>query len=109
MFRQAFSTSSRSLRSVAAPRLPSTQTTLLAPRLRFAAASRNARPAAGVRWYSDAKEAETEGAKAEEAKKEGNGEADPVAELKKQLEAKETEAREWKVSNRSSYSTLPFA
>jgi molecular chaperone GrpE len=53
---------------------------------------RAAQPAAS-RWYSDAKEAP-----AEEAKKvEGEAEADPLAELKKSLEAKDAEAREWKV------------
>jgi len=56
--------------------------------------SRAAQPSA-LRWYSEAKET-TEGAKAEEAKAEENGEADPLAELKKQLEAKDVEARDWK-------------
>lgn len=48
-----------------------------------------------ARWYSDAKETPAE-EKKEEAK-EGNGESDPLAELNKKLEAKDTEAREWKV------------
>lgn len=104
MFRHALSSSSRTLRSaaVAAPRLPTSQTQLLSPRLAFSAvAPRTIRPAVGVRWYSDAKEAASEGAKADEAKAEGNGEADPLAELKKQLETKDAEARDWKVSTSS--------
>ena len=45
------------------------------------------------RFYSESKDKP-----AEEAKEESKGEADQVSELKKSLEAKETEAREWKVS-----------
>ncbi|KAL6855190.1 GrpE, mitochondrial [Amphichorda felina] len=94
MFRNAISTSSRALRS-AAPKISANQP-LLRPQFRTAApayTSRAAQPAV-ARWYSDAKEAAKEEAK--EESKEGNGEADPVAELKKSLEAKEAEAREWK-------------
>lgn len=94
MFRQAFSTSSRALRS--APRLAANQPLL---RTQFQAAPaafslRTAQPAV-ARWYSDAKENAAEGEKAEA--KEGSGETDAVAELKKNLEAKDAEAREWKV------------
>lgn len=99
MFRQAFSSSSRALRS--APRIAATKP-FARPQFVSAPAfrSRAAQPVSS-RWYSDAKEAEAEAAKpAEEAKseeKQGNGEQDPVVELKKQLEAKDTEARDWKV------------
>ena len=59
-------------------------------------AARTAAPQlrAAARWYS----AEAEGEKkAEEGAKEGEAN-DEVAALKKQLEAKDAEAREWKVS-----------
>lgn len=94
MLRQAFSTSSRALRS--APRLAANQP-LLRPQFQNAPAAwslRAAQPAV-ARWYSDAKEAPAEGEKAEA--KEGAGETDAVAELKKSLETKEAEARDWKV------------
>ncbi|KAM5355642.1 hypothetical protein ACJ41O_002288 [Fusarium nematophilum] len=95
MFRQAVAASSRALR--AAPRA-------VAPRpfiqSQFQAAPaftlRAAQPAVS-RWYSDAKESDakpTEEAKSDE--KGTNGEGDALAELKKALEAKETEARDWK-------------
>lgn len=80
------------------PRLPTSQIQQLPSRLQFAAAPRTIRSATGVRWYSDAKDAASEGgAKADEAAKgENKGEADPLAELKKQLEAKDAEVRDWK-------------
>ncbi|KAI5462288.1 GrpE-domain-containing protein [Mariannaea sp. PMI_226] len=96
MFRQAISTSSRALR--AAPRAavarPFIQSQFQsAP----AFAVRAAQPTVS-RWYSDAKESEA-AKPAEEGKsesKEAGSEADSVAELKKALEAKEAEARDWK-------------
>lgn len=99
MLRQAFSTSSRALRS--APRLAANQPML---RTRFqnapaAWSSRTAQPVV-ARWYSDAKETPAEGDKAESEKaepKEAAGESDALAEVKKNLEAKDAEARDWKV------------
>lgn len=99
MLRQAFSTSSRALRS--APRLAASQPLLRTQFQRAPAAwlSRAAQPAV-ARWYSDAKEAPAEGEKAEKAEaKEEAGETDAVAELKKSLEAKDAEARDWKVKS----------
>lgn len=100
MFRQAVSASSRALR--AAPRAATTAAIrpFAQSQFQFAApafALRSAQPAAS-RWYSEAKE---DAAKpAEEAKsenKEAGTEADTIAELKKALEAKDAEARDWKV------------
>lgn len=48
------------------------------------------------RWYSDAKESSSDGAKPQEAEPKQNGESDAVAELKKALDAKDAEARDWK-------------
>lgn len=98
MFRQAFATSSRALR--AAPRAAAPRP-LIKSQFQSAPAFtlRAAQPAAS-RWYSDAKESET--AKTEETKTEdkaANGESDAVAELKKSLETKDAEARDWKVSH----------
>ncbi|KJZ75049.1 GrpE protein-like protein [Hirsutella minnesotensis 3608] len=95
MLRQSISASSRALRS--APR-PMANKPLLRPQLRIAPSAisqRFAQPAA-TRWYSEAKETsgQAEGEKTE-AKGE-SGETDAVAELKKALEAKENEAKEWK-------------
>ena len=97
MFRQAFSASTRALRS--APRLaavpkPFVQSQFIAPAFRL----RAAQPATS-RWYSDAKESDAAKAAEEPAVdgKDKKGETDALAELKKSLEAKETEAREWKV------------
>lgn len=59
-------------------------------------AARTAAPQlrSAARWYS----AEAEGEKkADEGAKQNEGETDEVAALKKQLEAKDAEAREWKV------------
>lgn len=105
MFRQAIAASSRALRStpsVAASRA------VLRPRLQTAAPAvsiRSFQPAAS-RWYSESKESKEsteskEAPKAEEKAeaKEGekNGESDAVAQLKKDLEAKDAEACDWKV------------
>ncbi|KAH7321115.1 GrpE-domain-containing protein [Stachybotrys elegans] len=97
MMRQALFTSSRALRSAsrAAP--------LRQPQLFQTAApvfaSRAFQPAVS-RWYSDAKD-NTQGEKAEapDAEKtdtKENGESDVIAELKKSLEAKDAEVRDWK-------------
>ena len=96
MLRQALSTSTRALRS--APRLAASKPL---PRPQFQTAPstfllRAAQPAV-VRWYSDAKEAPAEEAKENAEAKEAGGESDAVAELKKALEAKDNEAKEWKV------------
>ena len=100
MFRQAIATSSRALRAapkVAVPRPFIQSQRQAAPAFTL----RSAQPAVS-RWYSDAKESEAKPA-AEEAKdakseeKAAEAESDPLAELKKNLEAKETEVRDWKV------------
>ncbi|KAF5580610.1 molecular chaperone [Fusarium pseudoanthophilum] len=97
MFRQAIATSSRALRAapkVAVPR-PFIQSQFQAAP---AFAPRSVQPAVS-RWYSDAKETETkpaEEAKAEEKPAEGEKENDPLAELKKELAAKENEVKDWK-------------
>ncbi|EWG36906.1 molecular chaperone GrpE [Fusarium verticillioides 7600] len=97
MFRQAIATSSRALRAapkVAVPR-PFIQSQFQAAP---AFALRSVKPAVS-RWYSDAKETETkpaEEAKAEEKPAEGEKENDPLAELKKELAAKENEVKDWK-------------
>lgn len=109
MLRQVFSTSSRALRS--APRVATSLPTLRTPLQNVPAAwslRRTAQAQPGLaRWYSDAKETSAEGkntdkaedSKAKEAQEaqEGSGESDALAELKKALEAKEAEARDWKV------------
>lgn len=97
MFRQAIATSSRALRAapkVAVPR-PFIQSQFQAAP---AFALRSVQPVVS-RWYSDAKETETkpaEEAKAEEKPAEGEKESDPLAELKKELAAKENEVKDWK-------------
>lgn len=101
MFRQAVTASSRALR--AAPRAAAAPRPFIESQFQSAPAFtlRAAQPAVS-RWYSDAKESDSakpaEEAKTETKKEEksANGEADSVAELKKALEAKETEARDWK-------------
>lgn len=98
MFRQAFTTSSRALR--AAPRLAAAPRPFIRSQFNSASAFtlRATQPAAS-RWYSDAKEEPAkpvEEAKTEQ-KEEASGETDAVAELKKALEIKENEARDWKV------------
>ncbi|KAG6006919.1 hypothetical protein E4U43_000374 [Claviceps pusilla] len=111
MLRQVFSTSSRTLRS--APRVATKLPTLRTPLHNAPAAwslRRTVQAQPGLaRWYSDAKETPAEGKntdkaediKAKEAQEaqeaqEGAGESDALAELKKALEAKEAEARDWK-------------
>ncbi|XWW93952.1 hypothetical protein V2A60_001891 [Cordyceps javanica] len=92
MLRQAVAALPRSLRA-AAPRASASQL-LARPQASVvtAPAFRSFQPAAS-RWYSEAKEDKTED-KAEA--KEEKGAPDEVSELKKSLEAKDAEAREWK-------------
>jgi len=99
MFRQAIATSSRALRAapkVAVPR-PFIQSQFqAAPAFTF----RSAQPAVS-RWYSDAKESEakpTEEAKSETKSEEkpADGENDEVAQLKKTLQARDVEVKDWK-------------
>ncbi|EHK49064.1 hypothetical protein TRIATDRAFT_281055 [Trichoderma atroviride IMI 206040] len=101
MFRQAIAASSRALRST--PGIAASRA-VLRPQFQTAAPAvsiRSFQPAAS-RWYSETKESteSKEAPKAEEKAeaKEGekNGEADAVAQLKKDLEAKDAEARDWK-------------
>lgn len=110
MLRQIFTTSSRSLR--VAPRLAVPRPFIQSQFKAAPAFSLRAAQPVSSRWYSDAKE-EPVAKQAEEAKteektetKEGNGENDAVAELKKALEAKETEARDWKVRSYPSRARL---
>lgn len=99
MFRQAIATSSRALRAtpkVTVPR-PFIQSQFqAAPAFTF----RSAQPAVS-RWYSDAKESEakpTEEAKSETKPEEkpAEGENDEVAQLKKTLQARDVEVKDWK-------------
>ncbi|UKZ86174.1 uncharacterized protein TrAFT101_002012 [Trichoderma asperellum] len=101
MFRQAIAASSRALRST--PSIAASRA-VLRPQLQTAAPAvsiRSFQPAAS-RWYSESKEStETKEApkaeeKAETKEGETNGESDVVAQLKKDLEAKDAEARDWK-------------
>ncbi|EEU47972.1 uncharacterized protein NECHADRAFT_98880 [Fusarium vanettenii 77-13-4] len=100
MFRQAVTASSRALR--AAPRAAAPRPFIQSQFQSAPAFTLRAAQPAVSRWYSDAKESDS-AKPAEEAKTESkkdekstNGETDAVAELKKALEAKETEARDWK-------------
>lgn len=95
MLRQALSSSSRALRS--APRFAATSP-LARPQFQSAAPAWSIKAAQPIaaRWYSDAKEAKP----AEEAKDGEKKEVDPLAELKKSLEAKEAEVLDWKVCAR---------
>jgi len=97
MLRQVLSSSSRALRS--APRLAAGKP-MLRPQFQSAMPSplvaRAAQPSV-ARWYSEAKEAPAEGEKDKPEAKEEAGEADALSELKKTLETKENEAKEWKV------------
>ncbi|KAL6413858.1 hypothetical protein AUP68_03387 [Ilyonectria robusta] len=98
MFRQALSTSSRALR--AAPRAAATRSFVQSQFQPAPAFTLRAAQPTVARWYSDAKESET-AKPAEEAKeakdaKEASTEPDAVAELKKALETKDAEARDWK-------------
>ncbi|KAI9158440.1 GrpE protein-like protein [Paramyrothecium foliicola] len=96
MMRRAFTNSARALRS--APRLSAAGSPLLRQSLIQNTpiySSRALQPAAS-RWYSDAKDSAAEAGKPEQTEAKENGESDAVAELKKALEAKEAEARDWK-------------
>ncbi|KAG5930454.1 hypothetical protein E4U42_001026 [Claviceps africana] len=106
MLRQVLSASSRALRP-AAPRVAAGLPTLRTPVQNVPAAwslERTVQAHSGVvRWYSDAKDEgkkteQTEGTEDKEAKEteKAAGEPDVVAELKKTLETKEAEARDWK-------------
>jgi molecular chaperone GrpE len=107
MLRQALATSSRALRSTP---------TIAASRAFLRPQIQNAAPAISIRafqpiasrWYSENKEAtETKEApaaaeqkaeeKTESSEGDKNGETDAVAQLKKEIEAKDKEARDWKV------------
>lgn len=93
MLRQAVAAVPRTLRI--APRASSAN---LARPQTYAAATpvfRSFQPAAS-RWYSDAESGKKDD-KASEATSEEKGATDEVSELKKSLEAKDAEAREWKV------------
>ncbi|ODA81689.1 hypothetical protein RJ55_00191 [Drechmeria coniospora] len=98
MLRQALSSSSRALRS--GPRQAIVSRPLAIPRRQCQTAIPwRPTPCEAVRWYSEAKEAPAEPAKNGKDGKEtsgGNGETDALAELKKALEAKDNEAKEWK-------------
>ncbi|KOS23274.1 GrpE protein -like protein [Escovopsis weberi] len=105
MLRQALTTSSRGLRAM--PRATACRAALQAQSRASAPASplRASQRTIGARWYSEAKEAQEAkdtkdgeaAAKAEGAEKNGaKGDADVVAELRKSLEAKDAEARDWK-------------
>ncbi|KAF7542325.1 hypothetical protein G7Z17_g11668 [Cylindrodendrum hubeiense] len=96
MFRQAISTSSRALR--AAPRAAATRPFVQAQFQSTPAFTLRAAQPAVSRWYSDAKESESAkpAEEAKEAAKEAATEPDAVAELKKALETKDAEARDWK-------------
>ena len=96
MLRQALSTSSRALR--AAPRLPAAARFSRPQFQTTPSFSLRALQPSASRWYSESKEQPAEGQASEKTEaKEGNGEADPLAELKQSLEAKDAEARDWKV------------
>jgi len=91
MFRHALSAPSKAISSsfrLAAQR-PIVRSQLLAAPI---AASRTVGLQQRARWYSDSKEAEAK----EAAKEEGDAKEDPEAALRKQLEAKDAEARDWK-------------
>ncbi|OAA42434.1 mitochondrial co-chaperone GrpE [Beauveria brongniartii RCEF 3172] len=94
MLRQAAAALPRSLRA-AAPRAPASQ--LLVRPQAYAVATtpalRSFQPAA-LRWYSEAREDKAEDNKTET--KEEIPASDEISELKKSLEAKDAEAREWK-------------
>ncbi|CEJ85572.1 Putative GrpE protein homolog [[Torrubiella] hemipterigena] len=90
MFRQAIASSSRALRS--APRIAQPLRQQFQPAA--AVYSPSAFQPLAARWYSDAKEGEA--GKAADAKDEVAAAGDEVAQLKKDLEAKDAEAREWK-------------
>ncbi|KAK1827549.1 GrpE-domain-containing protein [Podospora conica] len=91
MFRQTLSAPSKALGAglrLAAQRPVARRQLFAAP----IAASRTVGLQQRARWYSDSKDAEAK----EPVKEEGEAQEDPTAALKKQLEAKEAEARDWK-------------
>ncbi|ATY63308.1 mitochondrial co-chaperone GrpE [Cordyceps militaris CM01] len=94
MLRQAVAALPRTLRA-AAPRASAASQLLARPQAYAVAtpALRSFLPATS-RWYSDAKEAKSE--ENSETKEEEKGASDEVSELKKSLEAKDAEARDWK-------------
>ncbi|KAM3512723.1 hypothetical protein MY11210_003597 [Beauveria gryllotalpidicola] len=98
MLRQAAAALPRSLRAVA-PRASASQLVVRPQAYAVATtpALRSFQPAA-LRWYSEAKEDKAEDNKTEpkEETKEETPASDEVSELKKSLEAKDAEAREWK-------------
>ncbi|PHH65116.1 hypothetical protein CDD81_3247 [Ophiocordyceps australis] len=97
MLRQALSSSARALSS--APRRVAASNAFSPAQLRspqLLSISRATRPAA-ARWYSDGKEGATEGEEKKEGEQsQGQDEVDGQSELKKALEAKDAEVREWK-------------
>ncbi|KAK7403570.1 GrpE, mitochondrial [Neonectria punicea] len=96
MFRQAISSSSRALRAV--PRAAATRPFIQSQFQANPAFTLRAAQPTTLRWYSEAKESEATKT-AEETKsesKEAPAEPDAVAELKKALEAKDAEVRDWK-------------
>ena len=96
MLRQALSASSRALR--AAPRLPAAARFSRPQFQTTPSFSLRALQPSASRWYSESKEQPAENQTSEKTEaNEENGEADPLAELKKNLEAKDAEARDWKV------------
>lgn len=92
MLRQAITNSSRALR--AAPRLAQP----LRQQFQPAAPIRSFQPLA-ARWYSEAKDGAADKAAENKDAKSEAAPGDEVAQLKKELEAKDTEAREWKVND----------
>lgn len=96
MLRQALSSSSRALRS--APRFAA-GSPLARPQFQSTAPAWSIKAVQPItaRWYSDAKDEKP----AEEAKDADKKEADPLAELKTKLEAKEAEVLDWKVCSYS--------
>ncbi|KAK7422012.1 GrpE, mitochondrial [Neonectria magnoliae] len=96
MFRQAISSSSRALRAV--PRAAATRPFVQSQFQAAPAFTLRAAQPTMSRWYSETKESEATKT-AEETKpenKEAPAEPDAVAELKKALEAKDAEVRDWK-------------
>ena len=98
MFRQTLSAPSKAISAglrLAAQR-PIVRSQLFAAPI---AASRTVGLQQRARWYSESKDAEAKDSEPKEAsKEEGEAKEDPEAALRKQLEAKEAEVRDWKVS-----------
>jgi molecular chaperone GrpE len=97
MFRQTLSAPSKAISAglrLAAQR-PIVRAQLFAAPI---AASRTVGLQQRARWYSESKDAEAKEAEPKEAaKEEGEAKETPEAALRKQLEAKEAEVRDWKV------------